>query len=766
MAIASNSFPGVYVTVKDNSFIPEITSRFLPGLIGVAEKGPFNVATPIRSIREFRQTFGKSLDGSYLANAVAAVTQISDGATVVRVGREYSDVVANGSGSEGTYEVFTPNANLFSINDYVRIAQAGKATTVNARVEAVNDSSLTLVSVGSEAVPLADTYTAAEIGSSPVSGAANEAESFLYSTTWGSQLEVLGNVVGDKNAFTFTVDGDVQAQSITSITRSSTVATTTTDSPHGLATGDKVTISGATGASAGYNGDVSITVTGSSTFTFTCDSSLPSPATGTLTYSVLVAGDLIKIEQSDRETTREARVKEIRVDGTIVLEPVGITEIGYQALPLQDSYTSGRISKAVGTAICAQLLAASPGTWANSDGAKTGLIVTVSPGSAPDTKKLLVYEDSGLVETIDNLSEDSESDNYYTTRINGKSSAITINILSSFEHPANTTNPWNLSSASKLNVAAFDGGSNGEDASSSDFIGTLNPSDDSQTGLKAFEDPDNVDINLLCAPGNTDIAVHQEIARICGVMNAFGVLDIPQGLNAREAVDWHNGSGLYSFRGKIDNYRVGCFWNWITIVDQFTGSQKIVPPSIGVLRAMAQTFDRDKPWFAAAGEFRGLIPEALSVEFNRVSPDVKDAMYGNGNSVNPILLSRGRIMVFGDRTLQRAESKLTAIHSVHLVNHIVRNLSAIGRQFIFDPNDVELLSHLRLAYSDFLDQVRAERGLEDYLLVIDDSNNTADTRNRREVVVDLSIIPTDVMERLLLNVTVRESGAELNTVSS
>lgn len=71
------------------------------------------------------------------------------------------------------------------------------------------------------------------------------------------------------------------AASVSTLTRSATTATVTTASAHGFATGDYVTIAGAT--PAGYNGKKQITVTGATTFTFTASSGLASPATGTMT---------------------------------------------------------------------------------------------------------------------------------------------------------------------------------------------------------------------------------------------------------------------------------------------------------------------------------------------------------------------------------------------------------------------------------------------------------------------------------------------------
>lgn len=700
MATTQQTFPGVYTSIVDRSTFQTISSRLRTGLIGVAQKGPFDTPVSIRSSREFVDVFGQSLDGSYLANAATILGDMSDGTTVVRVGRQYESVAsANASGVSGSYAIVTPNAALFSANDYIRITQTGKASTVNAKVDHVSGNTITLVSVGSEAKALAGTYTSANVDRCPVSGAANEAEGFLYSVTYGSAV-ITGNVVGDKSAYQFkALLADLAAVAV---------------------------------------------------------------------------GDKIKISQTGKTSTEEVQVKSVQIDATdatkivVTLEPANLPEYGYQALALQDSYTAASVYKVTGstTAPALHALANTSGTWANASGTN-GLKVTVSPGSSPNTKRINVYLNSALVEKIDNLSIDPTSDDYYTTRINGNSSYLVVNAaVSPLTAPANTLDPWNTSVATPLNVCTFSSGYNGESASAADFVGTILPADDSATGLKCFEDTDNLFVNIICAPGITYMSVHQEIARIGAVINARGIGDIPQGLNSREATDWHNGTGLYSTRGKLDTPYMTYYWNWITVIDPFTGAEKVVPPTVGALRVLAYTFDSAKPWFAAAGETRGLIPEAVQVEFPKISLDAKSAMYGNGNSVNPILLNRGRIMVFGERTLQRTESKLTALHSCILVDYVVNGLAQIGRHYVFEPNDPELLNQLRSSFQQFLQSVQAERGIEDYNLVIDDTNNTAATRNNREVHVDLYIIPTDTMERLYINATVRESGAQLNTATT
>lgn len=728
MATASKTFPGVYSSIIDRSAQTPLVSRFQAGLVGVAAKGPFNTPTRVRSIRDFQQKFGKPVvtvftdrnpdgRGYYLADAVAVVSSISDGLTVVRVGSQYTPVT--GASATGVASAITSTqAAVLSVDSYVRLREAGKPSTVNAKVTAISGNEIT-VTPG-----LAATYVSATLDFSLQEGAANEAESVLYGYGY-TAVTTTGNVVGVKGAFSFTLVGGSAAE--------------------------------------------------------------------------LAVGDLFKIAATNKVTTSEVRIKRV-VDASpnviVELETSNDTQVGYQALSLQDSYTAAdgaRISKVEtggsGLVQAWSLKAITAGTWANGADSNTGLYVGVRPGSKAGTKRLEVYENAALVEVFDNLSEVSTAEDYYLKRINGVSQYFTIAARGSVTHAANTANPWSATykvaalsaiprsmphgavnhGSSGGNHGSFNLGFNGLSANDADFIGTV-LDDGSLTGLKAFEDGDNITIDVLAAPmDEVSPAVAQEMGRVARAVNAVALVDVPSGLNARQAVDWHNGSGEFASRGKLDTANVTFTWNWFQIADRFSStsdSLKWVPPTIGALRCLASTFDTSKPWFAAAGETRGLIPEALQVEFPRVSDDAKAAMYGDGNSVNPILLNRGRIMLFGERTAQRAESKLTALHSVILVNTIVKGLSAIARRYVFDPNDQTLLSNLKAECVGYLAKVENDRGIEGYRLVMDETNNTADTRNRREVRIDLSVIPVDSVERIFINATVRESGAVLNQATA
>jgi len=751
------TFPGVYTSIADKSFVTPATSLFKPGLIGVATKGPFDVPTPVVSLKDYVNKFGNPLTSTYtqdsngiitpdgagyfLADAVDALADNTDGIFVVRVGNKYTNLEPSDAYSgTNTGILYSPSnasriASLLASNNgnlFIRVVQEGFDSTVNAQVTSAGNGTIALSNTG---VLLQDHYTAATIGYSAAANAANSASAVLNAYTYGTNstqitdavYTAVGSISGNKNDFQFYCSANAAA---------------------------------------------------------------------------IPVGGVFKIVQPNLATTHEVRVKSVmsNVDssGTVFLEKTDIPQLGYQALPLQATYTSAVLYKATGKIPFLTLYAASEGTWANGADSSQGLYVKIRPGSNAGSKKLEVYWNSALVETWDNISDTPSSSNFWTKVLaQGKSGYVYVDqnytgTASAAPTAANSVKPWDSrfyvkdptaglplpmpAGAINAGVLAvtignatdtggqFTNGFNGENPSDADWIGDLDPATDTLSGIQAFEQTDLARVTCIAAPQDgISTGVMEQMARTAAKINAFSTADIPAGLTGRQAIDWHNGVLPTQSGYRVDNKSLVCYWNWYTRTNRF-GETKLVPPSIGFLRCAAKVFNTEYPWSAIAGLTRGYLDDAESLQFNYVSDDVKQAMYGNGNSVNPILNMQNSYYIFGERTMQRAESKLTALHSVILVNWIVNGMADIAKKFVFDPNDAQLLSQLDLAFTDFLNRIVNERGLEQYELVMDSTNNTSKTRNARQVIVDLSLIPTDVAETIYINATVLESGAILNSV--
>ena len=742
------TFPGVYTQIIDRSFITPRTSRYKPGLIGVASKGPFNTPTVIQSLRDFVQTFGNPIattyitnsagasvpgsgntenSGYFLADAVDAVADFSNAITVVRIGKTLTAFPdSDGSGTAGSYTLGTP-LNAARVNSlqvqgsvYLSVKQAGMPSTVNALVTAAGGGT---VSLSNTTEALQANYSAAQVSYSIGSPAANQAESVLYAYSYGSNsssitdygLSTYGAVTGNKNDFSFNVAANAGA---------------------------------------------------------------------------ITAGDVFKIKQTGKATTHEIRVASriVNADGSGVVyaEKVGNQQIGYSAVPLQDNYTSATLYKATGKQALFYLKAASEGTWANGTVSTQGLYTKVRPGSGPGTKKLEVYWNSSLVETHDNLTDTVGDANYWTTRLaKGISNYVYIEYgvdLGQNWTAANTVNPWDarfyvagtVGSIVAMPVGAVNAGNltitgtvtntggqflegyNGENATAADWIGTLDPATDKLTGLRAFENRRNTTVNVIAIPQhNVSLDVLQQLASTCRAINAIGISDVPAGLNGRQAIDWHNGLLPSQTGARLDSFSVEILWNWGQRTNRF-GETKLVPPSVFWLGRAGYTFNAYSPWFAIAGEKRGYLQDCQKVQYVDVSENTLQAMYGNGNSVNPILSIDGSFYIYGERTMQRAESRLTGAHSVICVNYIVTGMSDVSRQYVFDPNDAELLDTLKLGYTELLEKIKNDRGIEVYELSVTAS---AENRNNREVIVNLSVVTTEIAEKIYINATVRESGA-------
>ena len=225
------TFPGVYTQIIDKSFFTPMTSRFKPGLIGVAQKGPFNTPVKIASLNDFVKTFGnpivtsyttdqdtglqKPVNGGYfLADAVDAVSSNTNAITVVRIGNQYTELAPADGISGGAYLLKSAaNAQrIYALQSagkpvYLRVQQSGLVSTVNALVSTAGGGTIALdPSTG----PLADAYGSATI-SYGAEDAANTAEGFLYCYTYGSvagsltdsPLTSVGAVSGLKNQYTF-----------------------------------------------------------------------------------------------------------------------------------------------------------------------------------------------------------------------------------------------------------------------------------------------------------------------------------------------------------------------------------------------------------------------------------------------------------------------------------------------------------------------------------------------------------------------------------
>ena len=200
-----------------------------------------------------------------------------------------------------------------------------------------------------------------------------------------------------------------------------------------------------------------------------------------------------------------------------------------------------------------------------------------------------------------------------------------------------------------------------------------------------------------------------------------------------------------------------------------SGNDVVMPASSIALRTIAFSDQVSFPWFAPAGLTRGVVSNASQVgyvndedEFVRVrlTEGQRDIMYMN--RMNPIADMPGTgLVVFGQKTMQSFASAMDRINVARLVNYMRYNLDQLSRGFLFEQNDKITRDNIRDAVERFCGGLVSERGLYDFLVVCDESNNTPARIDRNELWVDIAIQPVKSVEFIYIPLRIRNTGEEL-----
>jgi hypothetical protein len=200
-----------------------------------------------------------------------------------------------------------------------------------------------------------------------------------------------------------------------------------------------------------------------------------------------------------------------------------------------------------------------------------------------------------------------------------------------------------------------------------------------------------------------------------------------------------------------------------------SGNDVVIPASAVALRTLAFSDQVSFPWFAPAGLTRGVVSNASQVgyvtgenEFSRVrlTEGQRDVLYMN--RINPIADMPGTgLVVYGQKTLQSYASAMDRINVARLVNYMRFNLDQLSRGFLFEQNDKITRDNMRDAVERFCGELVTNRGLYDFLVVCDDTNNTPARIDRNELWVDVAIQPAKAVEFIYIPLRIRNTGEAL-----
>ena len=297
------------------------------------------------------------------------------------------------------------------------------------------------------------------------------------------------------------------------------------------------------------------------------------------------------------------------------------------------------------------------------------------------------------------------------------------------------------------------------------------------SGYDLYENTDNYDIDfLLMGSANYDKETAQALAnKLIAVAEArqdalafispYRLAFLNDGTAGSVTVnsDATITDNLISFYAPITSSTYAVFDSgYKYMYDRFADTFRYVPLNGDVAGTCARNDLNNFPWFSPAGTARGAILNAVKLAYNP-SKVQRDKLYSN--RINPVIFSPGDgIVLFGDKTGFAKSSAFDRINVRRLFIYLEQAIAAAARDQLFEFNDEITRTNFVNIVEPFLRDVQAKRGIFDYVVICDETNNTAAVIDNNEFVADIFIKPNRSINFIGLTFVATRTGVSFEEV--
>jgi hypothetical protein len=273
-----------------------------------------------------------------------------------------------------------------------------------------------------------------------------------------------------------------------------------------------------------------------------------------------------------------------------------------------------------------------------------------------------------------------------------------------------------------------------------------------RAALDMLSDPESQELYDLAIPGVwatkvTDYAIDMVENR--GDM--FYIMDV-SGSSVDDVID-------DVIAKNVDSSYAGCYYPWLKLEDKVNRKFVDVPPTVIMPAVYAYSDKVSFPWYAPAGMNRGgLDQHGVKKVKDKLKKSERDRL--QENRINPIASFTGEgIVVWGQKTLQKAESALDRINVQRMLFRVRRIIAKEATKIVFEPNVPATWDKFVNAVEPKLEQVRKNFGITDFKLILDESTTTEDLIERNIMYGKIAIVPTRSAEKILLDFFVTNNAA-------
>lgn len=276
--------------------------------------------------------------------------------------------------------------------------------------------------------------------------------------------------------------------------------------------------------------------------------------------------------------------------------------------------------------------------------------------------------------------------------------------------------------------------------------------DDLLTAYELFENKEELDIDIVIGneldggiSAKNLVESRQDCIAFVGI-NYADVVGQKSATATGNLVTWRKSGG-----GNFNSMFVVAAGNYKYQYDRYNDKYRWVNIAGDIAGLRAQTSMNRASWWASAGLERGQVKNVTKLAFNPTQGQ-RDILYKNG--INPICTFPGQgTVMWGQKTLLDKPSSFDRVNVRGLFNTMERALSKMAKYQIMEFNDNFTRNRIISMIKPYLSSVQAGRGIQDFLVICDESNNTADIISRNQLVVDIYIKPTYVAEFIQLRFT-------------
>ena len=485
--------------------------------------------------------------------------------------------------------------------------------------------------------------------------------------------------------------------------------------------------------------------TAAGTFAFT-NNSVTSTGSNSAYIATLVAGDIL-IAGPDRY--------EVRVAST-----TGAT------ITLQNKYQGNTVTAQ--TSVIRRwefynYFDRAPGSsqFASVDGSSNDemhIVVADEDGRITGTANTVLERFSSVSKASNALTPDGTG-NYYQTVINQTSRYVwwAANMTGVTHIGKLTSAGVNFSAGTQtapLN-ASFVNGRDGAQPRAVDYI----------NGYNLFSNPEVVDVSLiLTGDGNQTKAIHvinniAEVRKDCVAVISPQRADVVNnstyvGAEMDDIITFRNLLPSSSYAVMDGNYKY--------MYDKYNDLYRYIPLNGDTAGLMVRTDTERDPWYSPAGFNRGQVKNVIKLAFNATKGQ-RDQLYKAG--VNPVVTFPGQgTVLFGDKTLLAKPSAFDRINVRRLFIVLEKAISTAAKFTLFEFNDEFTRAQFRNLVEPFLRDVQGRRGIFDYRVVCDTTNNTGEVIDRNEFIGDIYIKPARSINFIQLNFVAVRTGVEFSEV--